>query len=79
MRFRYGHLTLEESGTFYYETSSIAVTTPNFADGEDLELPMEVVIDITMDGENYVQCEEKFYIYSNELVPSAIFPKSASI
>ena len=79
VRFRYADLILEEPGTFYYETSSIAVTTPNFADGERLSLPMEVSIDVTMDGENYVQCEEKFFIYSNDIVPQNIFPKSASI
>ena len=53
--------------------------TPDFGEGEALALPMEVEIDITMDGEHYVACEEKYYIYDNEIVPTAIFPKSASI
>jgi hypothetical protein len=79
VRFRFSDLILEEPGVFYHETSSISVRTPNFLDGEELELPLEVSIDITMDGENYIQCEEKYYVYSPDLKPTSIFPKSASI
>ncbi|CAG9322910.1 unnamed protein product [Blepharisma stoltei] len=80
VRFRYGHLQIESECKLDPATSSLELITPKFIDdGEEIQLPIESYIDVTMDGEHYVTCEKKFLIYSNNLISHAINPKCASV
>ncbi len=44
-----------------------------------MQLPCDCYLSVTMDGINYSECEMPFKIYSNDLAPSTITPKSASV
>jgi alpha-tubulin suppressor-like RCC1 family protein len=80
VRFRYGHLMSEVSCDYDSDSNSLEFFTPQFVDDEDeVQLPCEAFIDVTMDGECFVTCERKFLIYPDEIHPENLNPKCASV
>jgi len=80
VRFKYANFILEKEAHYDVHSNSIEILTPNFKEeGEEFSLPVEVSLEVTMDGENYCPVEQTFLIYSNDLTPTNIHPKSASI
>jgi hypothetical protein len=84
VRFTYGDLSQEVPCHYDEETQHIICQTPKFEeyDGEkhpSVQLPCDCYLSVTMDGINYSECEMPFKIYSNDLAPSTITPKSASV
>ena len=80
VRFRYAHFLQETECNYDNDSNSLELYTPSFIDkDEELALPVEAFIDVTMDGEHFVTCEKTFLIYSDDLFPDNINPKCASI
>ena len=80
VRFRYEGNVVERPCEFDQETSSLVCFTPSFQDeGEDLTLPCACELEVTMDGEHYVPCDEKFLVYAKDLQPTALNPKCAAV
>ena len=80
VRFRYAHFLHESYCSYDSESFSLEFYTPNFVEEEeDITLPLEAYIDVTMDGEHYVTCEKTFLIYPDDIFPDSLNPKCASI
>ncbi|OMJ84574.1 hypothetical protein SteCoe_14244 [Stentor coeruleus] len=80
VRFRYAHFMQEADCNYDANSNSLEFFSPSFADAEeDLTLPVEAFIDVTMDGEHYVTCEKTFMIYPDDLFPESLNPKCASV
>lgn len=80
VRFRYGHLMSEVHCDYDADSNSLEFFTPVFLeDDDDIQLPCECLIDVTMDGECFVTCEKKFLIYSQNIHPENLNPKCASV
>lgn len=84
VRFTYGDLSQEVLCQFDSSTQEIICKTPQFEHNEgdkhpSVHLPCDCYLSVTLDGINYSECEMPFKIYSNDIGPGAIQPKSASI
>ena len=80
VRFRYAHFMQETPCTYDADSNSLEFYSPNFLDEEEeIQLPVEAYIDVSMDGEHYVTCDKTFLIYSDELFPDSLNMKCASI
>ena len=45
---------------------------------ENLPLPFECTISVSLDGINFSECEEKFLVYSKDIQLTSVAPKAAS-
>ena len=80
VRFRYEGNVVERPCEFDQETNSLVCFTPSFQEeGEELTLPCASELEVTMDGEHYVPCDEKFLIYAKDLQPTSLNPKCAAV
>ena len=79
VRFRFSHYEMEVSCRYDSHFKSLEFSSPCFSEVEDLDLPLEAQLDVTMDGIHYVVCESRFLIYDESLYPTAMEPKCASV
>ncbi|CAK72743.1 unnamed protein product (macronuclear) [Paramecium tetraurelia] len=77
-RFKLGDQYTEVGCEYDSLTDSFRCTTPNFEEHLD-KYPVECVVEVTLDGNVYVECEQKFLVYSSKIVISSLYPKCASI
>jgi Zn-finger protein len=80
MRFTFAGKTTEVPCYFDESDCSFVCTTPQFAQSsEELKLPCDCFISVTLDGTNFSECEESFKIYSDEIFLTSVYPKCGSI
>lgn len=80
VRFSAGQHSQEVDCSFQKDGCLIA-TTPIFdTEGDqNIQLPCDANISVTMDGTNYSECEEQFKIYSNDNYLTSVNPKCGSV
>lgn len=80
VRFTFAEKTAEVPCYFDENDGSLVCTTPQFVQqGDELPLPCDCFLSVTLDGINYSECEESFKIYSNEIFLTSVFPKCGSV
>jgi len=80
MRFTFAGKTTEVPCYFDENDCSFVCTTPQFAQsGDEVKLPSDCFISVTLDGTNFSECEESFKIYSDEIFLTSVHPKCGSI
>lgn len=72
IRFQYSKYSINVECSFDANTSCFSCVTPDFDNvtQENIEWPQICQIGITLDGENYYECEKPFLIYC---IPSISF------
>lgn len=79
VRFTYGEKSSEVSCYFDETDGSLVCRTPSFQQDDNMSLPCDCYLSVTLDGVNYSECEESFKIYSNEIYLTAVNPKCGSV
>lgn len=80
VKFTYGDSVVEAACEYDNQSHSLLCVTPDFEiEGTSQTLPAECDLEVTIDGVNYVKAEHRFLIYSNELYPSSVNPRCASV
>ena len=83
MRFTYGEKHTEVSCYFDETDGSLVCRTPMFIqpgdESNELQLPCDCQLSVTLDGQNYSECEESFKIYSNDILLTSVNPKCGSV
>jgi len=71
VRFTFGKYKTEVGCAYDQISDSFYCTTPKFEDvSEDIIYwPMESTVEVTLDGNIYLPCEQNFLIYSNLICP----------
>mmetsp|Transcript_24017 Transcript_24017/g.42635 ORF Transcript_24017/g.42635 Transcript_24017/m.42635 type:complete len:850 (+) Transcript_24017:12-2561(+) len=80
VKFLFNDTSVEAGCEYDYQSNSLLCLTPEFEVEEAHQIwPAICDMDLTMDGENYVRAEHRFLIYSNDIYPTSVNPRCASV